>query len=1049
MKHIFVIILGIASLLASGCGNKFNLDTTIQQIMDGYQIISHRPQTNSEFIAIVKLKTPALLETAKKDDEGKLQIDPERIAAIEAEQNEALKQLQQLSSEIRILYKYKMVLNGFALVAPISVQDKLKSLMQVSYVEGNGTFSRPEVVQSQATLAGTFEQINSVKWIGADKLHEKNIRGQGIKVGIIDTGIDFSHKMLGGPGTEEAFKSVDPTKASSLFPNSKVVGGVDLAGTDFDSSSGDFKKHIPFPDENPIDEGGHGTHVAGTVAGIGDGKKTYDGVAPDALLYAIKVFGAKGSTGDATVIAALEYAVDPTGNGTAEGKLDIVNMSLGSSYGTPHVLYSEAIRNLVTGGEVLVVASAGNSGHRDFIVGSPSINDEAFSVAASVDNMTHNWKFSAVEFKTPSKGSLLAEAIQGSISKPVAEVGDINGKLVYVGLADKNFDVQTVALVKGNIALIDRGVVTFADKIKRAYEAGALGVIVANNQSGQPISMGGEGKWDIPAIMITQALGNILKEELKTGDVTVHFQTDQKIEKPELIDTLTGFSSKGPRSIDGHFKPEISAPGANIISADMGKGDEAVQLSGTSMAAPHIAGVMALLKQKYSDLSPAEFKSLVMGHAKLMIDDKKEIYPLSQQGAGRVQVDASAQSILVSETPALSLGILNLESKKRIKQKIKLKNILNETQKLVIKFNGDSGLTMSGGGQVALSAGGNTEVSLFFEFDAAAIKENIKELDGHVKIFKDDKEIFRIPVLGIVRKLSQIEARNLLVRSSSEADAAGSSTELNVKNKGLHVGDLYLFNLLGTDGRKEDPTNNKFLSKVCDMQAVGYRIQEKDGKNYLQIGVKLYEPMTTWNTCEVTVLIDQDGDEVPDQELAGFALENVKGLSAGTNDSQFLSTLFDARKVRELRKKFEIDSIPKSDKKIEENYKTAVLDQQQLIHYDQSTLMILEADVDKLAKKTTGELSIKIATLHNEASAAEMDDYLSDWMKLSVNSNSQSFLDLPEKLTLLPQEEKTVDFSKGEGNQNLLILMPQNKSVFSEMITDQQSQILAPIYKQP
>jgi subtilisin family serine protease len=125
-----------------------------------------------------------------------------------------------------------------------------------------------------------------------------------------------------------------------------------------------------------LDEATHGTHVAGTVAGLGDGVNTYDGVAPDAALYAIKVFGAKGGTSDEVVIAALEYAADPTGDLSFQQQLDVVNLSLGSNYGNPHIMYNHAIKNLVRGGTV-VVASGGNSGDSSYIVGAPGISDDA------------------------------------------------------------------------------------------------------------------------------------------------------------------------------------------------------------------------------------------------------------------------------------------------------------------------------------------------------------------------------------------------------------------------------------------------------------------------------------------------------------------------------------------------------------------------------------------------------------------------------------------------------------------------------------------------
>ena len=168
-----------------------------------------------------------------------------------------------------------------------------------------------------------------------------------------------------------------------------------LLGLSLISGSLDFDTQVPKPDPDPLDESGHGTHVAGTVAGIGDGINTYNGVAPGATLHALKVFGISGSTTDSVVIAAMEYAADPNKDLDSSDRLDVVNLSLGGGYGSPNSLYDVAVKNLANGGTISVIA-AGNSGDSPFIVGSPSTAAEALSVAASVDAMDHNWKSPAI-----------------------------------------------------------------------------------------------------------------------------------------------------------------------------------------------------------------------------------------------------------------------------------------------------------------------------------------------------------------------------------------------------------------------------------------------------------------------------------------------------------------------------------------------------------------------------------------------------------------------------------------------------------------------------
>ncbi len=1052
--------IALSVTVLSGCSKS---KPTVLETLGGEEprIFSNRPIKQDQFIAVLKLQSPGLL-TAVTFVDGKKQVDANLAKAVEAEQQQAIDDLKKLSNEIRILFRYKMVLNGLAIVAPISLQDQIRAQMHVAYVEAETPFSRPVLKEITSGSPSALTEKNSVKFIGADKVHKLTVdqngvqvpvAGKGMKVGIIDTGIDFTHSMFGGLGTAEAYKSIDPSKAASGFPSVKVVGGIDLVGTEYDTGSADYSKHVPKPDENPLDEGGHGTHVAGTVAGIGDDVETYSGVAPEADLFAIKVFGADGSTGDAVVVAALEYAADPNQDGQLNDQLDVVNMSLGSSYGNPHILYGEAIQNLSKGGTV-VVASAGNEGNHDYIVGAPSVADDAISVAASIDDSFHNWQFRAVEFST-AEGIKLAEAIEGPISKPVAEAGDVSGKLVFAGIADQDFSAELASQIKGNVAFIDRGKVPFADKVRRAFEAGAVGVVVGNNQPGNPFAMGGEGHYEIPAVMISQALATNLKGLMKSSDVTMNFQSAQKIEKAELIDTLTDFSSRGPRSIDALLKPEISAPGSNIISAAMGKGNKGVKLSGTSMSGPHIAGVMALLKQARPDLTSAELKSILMGHAKSIGDEKKSNYPLSRQGAGRVQTYESALSSLVSDRTAISFGEVNIEGSKTFKETVRVRNISKEVLNLALSLNNVSGMTLSLGGKetLALAPGESKDLVVRVTLDASKVTEKVAELNGLLTFSSNGNEAFRIPVLAMVKKISQTVGTGLVTSATSKASASGAVVDLTVKNKGVYDGVVLPFNLLGLDARKNDANNDPYLSKACDLQAVGYRLVDKvvEGNKItvLQVGAKIYEPMTTWNACELSVLIDSDGDQVAEQELAGFALGNVKGLSNATNENEFVSVLLDATKARSVRSEYEQAIL--AGNKAEESYADSVIDEQEMSVFNRSTIVIVEADVTKLARRTDGQLAIKVATVFNEASSVEMDDFLAnqakEWKLISVDPQSQAFVGLPESVEVKAGQSATVDFEKGQGDARLLLLMPDNRSVFSDIERDDQLQIMSTKFK--
>jgi subtilisin family serine protease len=608
-----IITWALSAIFITGCTASKTPDNEFSKFgfMDG--IYSTRPQTTQPVITTLKLKNPSLLETAERQN-GVLSVDNELIQAIQLEQAATIAALQKISPDIKVLIRYRLVLNALTILAPTETLDKIRALPQVILSEKSSSFARPQPLADENQV-GLVGPNTSVKFIGAEAAYAQNIHGEGMRVGIIDTGIDYTHKMFLGEGTEEAYKNNNPALTNMAFPGKKVVGGVDLVGTEYDAASPIFAKHIPVPDLNPLDEAGHGTHVAGTVAGLGDGVNTYNGVAPSADLYAIKVFGANGSTSDEIVIAALEYAVDPTGDLSFKEQLDVVNLSVGSDYGNAHTMYSHAVKNLVHGGTV-VVASAGNSGDKNYVTGAPAVVDDAISVASSIDNMTQNIFFSTIQFSF-TNDVMNAEAVEGAITKPLAEVTELKGEVIAVGFADADFVPPLKDQIKGKVALIDRGRVAFSEKIKRAQEAGAIGVVVANNVDEDPFTMGGEGKFAIPGVMITKTTGAMIRTQLAVGVVTVDLKSTVKIDKPWLIDTISSFSSRGPRSEDGMIKPEITAPGSNIVSAERGGGEKGVLMSGTSMAGPHIAGVMTLLKQKYKNLNALELKSVLMGDAVL------------------------------------------------------------------------------------------------------------------------------------------------------------------------------------------------------------------------------------------------------------------------------------------------------------------------------------------------------------------------------------------------------------------------------------------------
>ena len=1007
-------------------------------------------------IMLLRLDLPALL-TSVSLQEGRLEIDPDHKTAIEEEQARVLEEIRKIAPGFKLVYTYKLTLNGMAVLVPLRLYNQISSIQGVSHVSEDEPFGRPVLEGPTIPLVSPAHNFknSSMKFIGAENVRKmllkdgQPIDGKGVKVGIIDTGIDYTHKMLGGTGNPEDYKSIDASAETPHFPNSKVVGGIDLVGKGFDSAAKNMDDRIPKPDGNPLDRMGHGTHVAGTVAGLGDGINTYSGAAPMADLYAIKVFGESGFTGDMIVIAALEYALDPNGDMDINDKLDVVNLSLGGNFGKPHVMYSVAIDNFTKSGSV-VVASAGNSGDVDNIVGSPSTSSQAISVAASIDYMEHNWKFSAIEVSSSSKGTQLLQLFEGSLSQKIADNPGVTGPLVAVGLGGEPLSKELAEKVKGKVALMDRGgKIPFAKKLQVAADAGAIGVLMVNNVKETPIIMSSdaEEKFEFPSAMISLEEGREIKNLLRSGEeVVVKFSSLQKIEKPQLIDTITSFSSKGPRSLDSLIKPEITAPGAQIISAAMGSGDKGTRMGGTSMSGPHVAGVMALLKQYQPELSGEQLKSMLLLSAEILNDDQGVRYPVSRQGAGRVQAFKAATLQITVDQAALSLGEVLVDRQKVVEKKIRLKNLSRRPIELKLEGDFSEGLSLMNPVDIQVGSEEEVEFSLRFQIQPPKTDESpFIELDGFVNIYQGKIKIGHMPVLAVVNQISRVSVKSLSVLATSQDDASDAIVDLVLKNQAQNSGSAVAMNLLGQDDRKYAwKEGQRHQSQTCDLQAAGYRVIEKEGASFLQIGIKLFNPVTRWQHCEVAVQIDGDLDGKSDQELVGLAASNIAGLS-GNN---YLSALLDAPKVRELRAKHDKEQLNGTPSEL--NFSSAILDARPYKAYDHSSVSVLEVNIGLLNRTPSGELALQLAVVSAEGSNVEADDFLvghfNSWIKVQIDPHSQGFKDIPENISIPAGEDLAVSFRKGEGSSSLLVLFPQNKTVKSGTLKDKQLQVVRPSF---
>jgi subtilisin family serine protease len=561
----------------------------------------------------------------------------------------------------------------------------------------------PGVVGAQPERLFERHLETSTPFLGAPaawRSRPTGLTGAGLKIGIIDSGIDYQHAMFGGSGKVADFTNNDPTRIEpGSFPTAKVLGGTDFVGDGYDAGGSDGSP-AAVPDPDPLDhsENGHGTHVAGIAAGLGvltNGvtfRGSYlqlsnfgqfevgPGVAPEASLYALKVFGRRGSTGSSIVVAALEWALDPNRDGNFSDRLDVVNLSLGSAFGLDDRADPEVQTvNRISQNGVLCVISAGNSGNLYYVAGSPGVAARAITVANSFDDGA---EFESLRVVSPPLIAGDYDFVEGAFTPALNETGPITGEVVYVDpplACDET--LANAAALRGKIALIDRGTCFFVDKIRRAQTAGARAVIMVNNTAGTPITMGGTDASDIviPGVMITRANGAVIKSQLATG-VTVTLAAGGGTLHPELADQLSDSSSRGPLALTSRLKPDLSAPGTGIKSAKAGAGTAGVLQTGTSMSAPQVAGAAALVRQARPTWTPEDVKAVLMNTAATMQDGQRNLYPESRVGAGRMDVQraistaATARVEATSGEVSLSFGLQVVRQTTRLAKQVRLHN---------------------------------------------------------------------------------------------------------------------------------------------------------------------------------------------------------------------------------------------------------------------------------------------------------------------------------------------------------------------------------------
>jgi minor extracellular serine protease Vpr len=470
----------------------------------------------------------------------------------------------------------------------------------------------------------------SVPYIGATNLLKSGFDGTGIKIAVIDTGVDYNHPDLFGLGKD-----------------GKVIGGYDFVDND----------------NTPIDTNGHGTEVAGVIAADGQLK----GVAPKSKILAYRVSENGESVSSDLIIKAIKQAV-------LDGA-DIINISLGVNATNKKI--DEAVNKAVEHG-IIVVTAAGNNGPDLKTIGSPGINPNTITVGATYNNITASL-VSTFEVGD-KKFQVLPMVGTDKLDKPIL------GEVVFAQYGRER-DFQNLT-AKDSIVLVERGsdvkdeIVYFSDKETNAANAGAKAIIVYNNEPGLFYGelthelAGPNYLPTIPALSMSREEGLILKEIIQNktvGTLDVFYHPD----------FVAHFSSRGPVS-PFYIKPDLVAPGAFVNTTLIG--GKYNFTSGTSFAAPHVTGAAALLLQK-EKLEPIEIKSLLVTTADPVSDAYGSNFPYEITGSGRINVTKAFDANLIIEPTYLTF-ILSPE-KKIQSELLQIKSLDNTNEKIKISFAGN------------------------------------------------------------------------------------------------------------------------------------------------------------------------------------------------------------------------------------------------------------------------------------------------------------------------------------------------------------------------
>ncbi|HEY0068886.1 MAG TPA: S8 family serine peptidase, partial [Chloroflexia bacterium] len=921
------------------------------------QLVEKMQATSGPLTVMIELSgQPATVASAASQGivRGKLsaaaiQAGKRQHASNDQAQQDVLRALTNAGASVQVLYRVQNAYNGIAAIA--SKQDIAK-IQQIAGIKA-----------IHLMVPHTIDNASSVPLIGAPVVWENyGYTGDGISIGVIDTGIDYIHTNFGGSGDPNdylVYTDTTPmavTAAAGVYPTEKVVGGYDFAGDTYNADPNDPNyQPVPLPDDNPLDcaaasGGGHGSHVSGTAAGYGvnaDGS-TYTGaynttsvptntmrigpgVAPEADLYALRVFGCTGSTN--LVEQAIDWATDPNGDSDFSDHLDVINMSLGSSYGTPDDSSAAASNNAALIG-VQVVTSAGNSGDVYYVTGSPGTATWALSTASSTDEVDVTDGF---RVNPPSVISGTYPASQSAnydwSSPPVTATiyypsTNVRGCVPWTGADLTNItNTHPIVLVDWRTASDTTFQCGSAVRTNNAQAAGAVGIIMVDKTTFPESAIAGNSS--IPAMITVKQVGDTLKSILTAGVVQTEtvtlsgeYHNSVRLVTPGHNNNLSSFSSRGPRSIDNALKPDISAPGQGTFSTAAGTGDEGETLSGTSMASPHMAGTMALLRQAHPSWTVEELKALAMNTANVDIwtglNNTGTRYAPGRVGAGRVNVPFAATNEVVAynaETDgavSVSFGFVNVLGTSTLTKTVEIAN--KGTSPVVYQLGYIARTTVPGvtysfpdGNVVSVPAGGTATFRVQLDAIAADMRNTLdptvaqvqsgltrnwlNEASGLITLTPTGRpdisgQVLRVPLYSTLRPASDMTtAEDRLVVSG-----ATTTTSLNLVGQGVNTGNSYpndftslvtAMELAATSGQEDlDALNVTETARHADLQYVG--ITSDGPARTVLTDTEIFFGIAThgsWTTpaseMEFDIYIDTDEDGSEDYALYNTRLTDT------------------------------------------------------------------------------------------------------------------------------------------------------------------------------